>query len=381
MLQRWQFLFRKLQLCVDLISGKFIFKVRSAKSTPRGRALLIYIAYPFWKKTAVVHSNIREVPIIADLLAERGYDVDVIDFRSEALVSFERYSVIFGFGDLFEEAVSAGIDARCIFYATQAPQWIHNLAEAKRIVDFQFRTGTRLKPRRMLDRTWPASAVLSDAIVCVTDGWAYERYRELHQRVYSVPITAFGPSEIERTSYSGGDERVDFVWFGSTGALHKGLDLCIEAVSQMSDVVLNVCGSVLAEKDFMSAIQRYLTGSNVKFLGRIDPLSSGMRNLMRSTGFVVLPSASEGCATGVLTCMAWGCVPVITEYCGISFPEAVRIRELTVESVTQAIRTAKNLPAQECRRRSEKARAWAAERHTSDEFAKGLKRVLADIGI
>lgn len=50
-----------------------------------------------------------------------------------------------------------------------------------------------------------------------------------------------------------GDCRKRFLWFGSGGMVHKGLDLVLEAFAEMPEYHLTVCGPVSREQDLEQA--------------------------------------------------------------------------------------------------------------------------------
>lgn len=319
------------------VLGKYLQAVRIPNQEIKGRALLIYITHPFKNKSKLVHTNIQEAATIADVLADLGFVVDVLDYNSRWHINTTQYNLVLGFGDPFEKLFYEKSPAIKIHYATGAPQWLSCLAEVERIHNFFQRHQYQVVPRRGPDRTWPCSTLLSDSIISVTDGWANKEFKKFNPNVFSVPVTALSHVNHDNC-YLENKQKNHFVWFGSSGAIHKGLDLCLDVVNTRNDVVLHVCGNVTQEIDFFTFYKKLLLEHpNIKYYGFVDVNSQTMLELMRTVSFAILPSCSEGCATSVLTCMAWGCIPVVTEQSGITFHGSIRIKGNTVEAISETI--------------------------------------------
>jgi len=106
--------------------------------------------------------------------------------------------------------------------------------------------------------------------------------------------------------------RKNFIWFGSYGAIHKGLDILIDVFKLLPEYNLFICGLDRREKNLFK-----LNYKNIHDLGFINIKSKEFICLMDSCSYVILPSCSEGMATAVLTCMNHGLIPIVTRECGI----------------------------------------------------------------
>jgi len=364
---------------VGALTGSLIRCVRNPQGKPVGRALIIYITDPFKRgsRGSVQHSNMQEAIIMADVLSEIGFYVDVMDYRNRFPVNVGKYDLIIGFGDCYEKIFYTDNKAIKIYYATGAPQSVHCFAEVARIRQAR-KKNRHVFPKRVLDRSWPCSELLSNAIISVTDGWAMEQFSKNHPNVYSVPVTSLcsiNPRSLVL------DKKQDnrFVWFGSRGALHKGLDLCLEAVANMPDVILHVCGFVDYEPDFVDAYKKELRLPNIRFHGFLRVDSNQMRDIMSVASYVILPSCSEGCATSVLTCMSWGCIPVVSEQSGITFENRVLIEELTTQSVRKAITKCLSMSKSERVELMRESAEWIRRKHSIPMYKKSLMSVISKI--
>lgn len=132
--------------------------------------------------------------------------------------------------------------------------------------------------------------------------------------------------------------RKHYLWFGSTGAIHKGLDLALDVFSQHTDKVLHIAGLSNSEKDFMDSFQKELSLPNIINHGFIDIASQQYENLICSCAFAIIPSCSEGCCTSLINCMCNGLIPIFTTQCGVDLKDyALEIKELTTDAVEDAV--------------------------------------------
>lgn len=106
----------------------------------------------------------------------------------------------------------------------------------------------------------------------------------------------------------------NFLWFGSGGAVHKGLDILLDVFKRNKELNLYIAGLGNNEKWL---VEKYKDSKNIIDLGFINVQSNEFNKIMDKVAFVILPSASEGMATSVLTCMKHGIIPVVTPYTGI----------------------------------------------------------------
>jgi glycosyltransferase involved in cell wall biosynthesis len=91
-----------------------------------------------------------------------------------------------------------------------------------------------------------------------------------------------------------------FIWLGSQGFVHKGLDLVLEAFAAMPDYHLTVCGPIHEEPDFDRAFAKELyRTANIKTVGFMDVSSQEFVDLAAEHVGLVYPSCAEGTSGGV----------------------------------------------------------------------------------
>jgi glycosyltransferase involved in cell wall biosynthesis len=109
----------------------------------------------------------------------------------------------------------------------------------------------------------------------------------------------------------------NFLCFSGNGFICKGVDLLVEAFSQMPDMNLTICGPK-TEQSFFTAYDGLIANSpNITFAGFVSVGSSLYRELCAQNAYAMFHSSSEGCATSVATCMRAGMVPLLNYETGI----------------------------------------------------------------
>lgn len=105
----------------------------------------------------------------------------------------------------------------------------------------------------------------------------------------------------------------NFLWFGSKGAVHKGLDVVVDSFAGLPDLNLYICGVSTKEKFLIRS-----NYNNITDLGFIDVYSDKFISLVNHCSFLIFPSCSEGMPTSVLTLMRHGVIPLVTKETGIN---------------------------------------------------------------
>ena len=172
--------------------------------------------------------------------------------------------------------------------------------------------------------------------------------------------------------------RKRFVWFGSGGMVHKGLDLVLEAFAATPELQLTVCGPVEREPDFADFYRRELYETpNIRTVGWVDVAGAEFAEIVRSSAALVYPSCSEGCAGSVVTSLHAGLIPLISRESGVDVGDFGHIYpRSTVTDVRAAALDLGRRPADELRRRSRAAWQYARSYHTRARFAAEYRAVI-----
>lgn len=302
--------------------------ISNVYGTKFGRAaLLSYLTSPFTSGVNASHTNLRESATWAELLKEEGFEVDMVDWQ-ETLPDkmFSKYEIVAGFGKPFVGSLYApgGGDRQHIFYGTMAYPLYSNRMSLERVLEQKAKIGKLLLgSSRLFSETFQVATFLADRLIVVGNKNTLSTYRkELpHQKVSAIPLFFYqlkGTSATPKKDWT--EAKRNLLWIGSSGLLHKGLDIAIEVARRMPNLRLHVCGPI-DEADFKeSFLARPM--QNVCIHGFVDVESKAFERILATCGAVLYPSASEGQAVSVLTaCGNGGLVPIITRQSGIDIAD------------------------------------------------------------
>ncbi|HDY7986287.1 TPA: glycosyltransferase [Vibrio vulnificus] len=250
-------------------------------------------------------TNRRECSIVVSVLNSLGYTVDLLDCRDSEPINSRRYDLVFGFGHPFRKSIS---DKKILYLTEQSPKFSYR-EELKRIDEYNTINQASLKIER-------SGVFYEDADIEMSDGFitlGYENKLNLtidygieSNRVECVYPTGV-PSSISKADFS----KQSFLWFGSAGVVHKGLDILCDVFKERPDLDLYVAGDIGRNKKLVPKLK------NIHLCGYVEVCSKQFFDLIQTCSFVVLPSCSEGVPTGVITCMQSGLIPICTKVCSI----------------------------------------------------------------
>lgn len=179
---------------------------------------------------------------------------------------------------------------------------------------------------------------------------------------FGLGITLDKPNRISYTEKS-------FIWFGSHGVTHKGLDKVIEAFRELPELTLYVAGC--SDKEF----SRLNPTNNTKHAGMLDVRESEFISLTNKCMAFILPSASEGISTAAITCMYRGLVPIVTPEVNIDMTYAIQI-ENSIPSIIEAARKTSSLEDKDLLLISTNVRLNAIEKYNENKYRTSIKDAL-----
>ncbi len=273
------------------------------------------------------HPNVWDSWLYANAIAQMGWNVDVIDWNDRAFSPTRSYDAVVALdgSGLRLANTPGGSNSRLILHLTTADPEFNNAAEIGRLENLFQRRGTHLQARRQLDHVVETHQAIAAAHSCLLIGnpWTLSTYPCPHRskiRTTNVATSARTlPSESEVMSKPFRD---DYLWFFGGGAVHKGLDLTLEAFASRPDLRLHVVGNLEAERDFLFEYRRELFRSkNIRYYGFLGLDSQALKDVMRTATFLVAPSCSESMSNAVAVAAANGLIPIRTPEVGISIEQ------------------------------------------------------------
>jgi glycosyltransferase involved in cell wall biosynthesis len=307
------------------------------------------------------------------ILRDLGFEVHALDFTDHRIEPDGRYDVVLGIdGELIRLADLTGASHR-LLHLTGSYGPFQNAAEAQRLAALEARRGLRCVPRRQIaDLEGPERALRgAQARSLVGNTTTRDTYpAELRDAITCVPVSPswLPPALADRPLTGGGD---DFLWFFGSGAVHKGLDLVLEAFVQRPERVLHVVGNIASETDFVDGYRRELYElPNIHFHGVLDPSAARFADVVSRCAAVVAPSCSEGTSPAVVTALQLGLLPIITAQTGVDLPADAGsvLPEVSVAAIAEAVEAVAALPAAERVRRARAVRDDARSRYSRERF-------------
>lgn len=328
--------------------------------------------------TATRRTQPYEIITIVNAFVDAGYIVDIVDCSESRIpeqIRSRRYDLIFGFGESFYQATNLNPDAVSVLYMTESPPEFSFREETKRLDYYFERHGRRNK--------------------IIRSGKFYKKHHL--EKVYSYVITMGetfllkdkypDPISISPTGLSNPDfvfkskdhsvTRKQFLWLGSLGAIHKGLDILLDIFAQQDEMTLHICGLSKYEKRLLRVPAR----NNIVDHGYVFIHSDDFLEIVNKCSYIILLSCAEGCSTSILTGMLHGLVPVVMKDTGFNkFGENVILFEdYMVEYVTEKLKNLTEYDPVKLSILSRKIFDYANSNFTISEFNKNFRSILNTI--
>lgn len=357
-----------------IISNRFVRGINRKNSSRR--LLISYTILPFIRNKNS-HTNYQESLAIVDVFSEMGYEVDVIHYNSLRKIKYSNYDIIFGFGEPFEKSFyDKSFSGVRLFYATGAHSYHQNITESKRVISFNRKFQADLIPKRIVSSSWTLSTMFSNELIVIGNEWTAQTYRKYTDtQVTPINATALINSNYNELSRDLSLARKEFLWFGSLGLVHKGLDICLEFFSKNPELILHICGPV--ENDFFEVFSDILQLENIVYHGFVDVSSDVFLQIVDRALFSILPSCSEGQATSLLTTMAVGLIPIATRYTGVDVDlHGYILEEADYESLDKVVKSLELESIDLLAYQSKQCCRYIKEKHTIDYFKESLRKIM-----
>lgn len=302
-------------------------------------ALLVYLTIPFKTEAKTEpHQNWWQIKEIARLLENFGYNVDVIDYYNEISRLEGGYDLVIditsGANPTYSECIDD--DTVRIAYLTGGNPAFSNAAEKERLHNLFLRRNVELSPRRQA-KVIPKEIEIFDAVFCIGNRYTLKTYKE-----FTLPPVFF----IRNHGYDFGDifclegkKTTNFLFFGSAGQVHKGLDLLLEIFSEKNfPYDLYICSSFENEKDFVNAYYKELYKTeNIHAVGWVDIYGKEFQHIVNRCTYGVFPSCSEARCGSVLTVMSAGIIPICSRECGLDDDEVMILEDCSLNTIRKTI--------------------------------------------
>jgi hypothetical protein len=350
--------------------------------------LISYITKPFKRGIDLAHTNSVEVLEIAKIFRSLGFNVDVADHDYEGFLDYDKYDMIFGFGEPLVNSFSFKNKKNPvrIYYGTGMHVSVQNNNTLKRIEEVYRRKGVwLLESGRIVEKVWSQQTNIVDAMILLGNDIVMESYRKhFYKDIYLLPASFYKIYDyndiIEKKNYK--EARNNFLWFGNRGLIHKGLDLLLDLFKTLPGIHLHVCGPLDDEYNFKQIYNTELYNTpNIHPYGFVKINSKLFKELILKCGFILHPSCSEGGSAAVLNVSGnGGLVPILSNEAGLNVRDfGFIIESLKLEGIKNSIEEARKLSDEELRRRSVSCAKYIEENNSLNNFTENIKNHLQTI--
>lgn len=352
----------------------------------RRKALIIYILFPFLYPDAPYgHTNQQEAVKMAEELTKRHYNVDIVNTWYRGRMDVNQYDIVIGAGGCVEDILSArqksfSDNTKIIYYLTMASGYFSNTAEIKRYQYFRKRNGFLPDYERQTSYTLNLSALRNaDAAICIGNNHTISTYDGMFSKIYPINVSGFADCALPQLNKSP-QAGINFLWYGGAGAIHKGVDLCIEVFRRLPQLNLYIVGEI-PYKIYEFYKNDIENATNLFYYGYLSKDSAEYREVCEQCGYIILPSCSEGQSTAVITAMFSGMIPVCTKETGIDVNMAggYIIDDISLDGMERLIRLISELPENIRLEKQKQTYEYVMAHHTLDAYGKRFGDIIDDI--
>ena len=367
----------------DRFKDAFI-SLKPLKGGP-GDVLLSYRVEAFVSKEGDpllnTHTNYWESHQIAKTFLELGYRVDVIDFRNVTWAPEKDYSFFIAARTNFSR-ISPLLNKDCIkIVHLDTAHWLfNNQASYSRSLDLQRRKGMTISHESLRIIESNLAIEHADFATLLGNQFTSSTYQYAGKDTCRIPISTCALYSLpEDKDYE--SCRKHYLWFGSGGLVHKGLDLVLDAFSGMPDYHLYVCGPVEDEKRFVEVYRKELFETpNIHTIGWVDPGSDQFRDLANRCLAIVYPSCAEGQSGSVVNCLHAGLIPIISRESGVDVNNfGVILTDCSVDVIRDSVINVSGQSADRLKQMACDAWLHARTNHMRECFAAEYRKAIEKI--
>ncbi|MBQ5895189.1 MAG: glycosyltransferase [Bacteroidaceae bacterium] len=341
------------------------------------------------KELPKYHSNLTECYTIAKCFDKLGYCVDCVS-RTKTGIDYSKYDIVFGInGNAFMGAFSTDekVKPLKIFYPVGGETFFNYRETALRNRDFHDRHGKwMLSSNRYLPGDIRAyyEANLSDAVICLGNEYVFSHFvnEDKHKNKYRWLPAFYFPTIETPIEKDFAKCRKNILWFGSSGMVHKGLDIAIDFAVEHPEYTLHICGGSRLETDFWNHYTPKIKAcDNIHLHGFVDIESAKYAQILSQCGILLNPSVSEGGAVAVLNVLGNDALlPVYSKATGVDLSHCgVCVTNVTYKDFEHAILELESLPTEDFEQKAKSAHILVRENYTIKQYEERMYNHIKEI--
>jgi len=345
------------------------------------KAVISYVTFSHfadWENNNIGRTQPFEVLSMVKVLSELDYAIDIVgyhDLKALQYLKLKNYDLIFGFGEAFYQLTLLHPQAISILYMTEHHPDFTRIEEQKRLDYFYERKNKRAKTVRTGNFYWDQHMKRKYSHVLTMS--EVEPFLDKYEKPFPLFPSGIENKNFEFRPKNHDSSKTNFLWFGSYGAIHKGLDLLLDVFEKRDDIVLHIAGFYEDDRKIVTLPNK----KNIIDYGYIDVHSERFIELMDRCTFSILPSCSEGCSTSITTTMRHGLIPIVMKNAGFDRlgPNAIFLEDFTIDYINRQLTNISNEDSSDLAKSSEIAFYFAQENFSIQAFENRFGAILNEI--
>ena len=245
--------------------------LKARKGSPR--ALVSYLTSPVVNdlnnEPEIMFSNRGIARSIPRALNELGYVVDVVNYdNTTAQLPQRYYDLLIQHGAVNYDYVKAALKpGGVLIYFSSGSYWkFHNDSETKRFQNLARRTKSTLSPDRLIELSEEQVNSEANGIIALGNAGVRATYKKFSS-VFSLNLACYPDAHFDTFKKDHARSRSNFLFFAGGGNVHKGLDLVVEAFTQL-DQHLYIVTHI--EDGFRQVYREQLSSPNIHVIGSLQ---------------------------------------------------------------------------------------------------------------
>ena len=350
------------------------------------RVLISYVSLNDIDFKRAIHPNVFHINQMIQYFIKNDYCVDLCwhnDMNAYKTFIGEQYDVIIGFGKVYKQFCSnTEIKKRICFITENHPVTV--LSNYSERVEY-FHQRHKEVPEKL---SFPRTDNFDDKMfrmstegILMSSEFNAKNFQKDFNHLFLINANAtINPSYFFDKVYvlnTVEQCRYNLLWFGSSGLIHKGLDILIDAIKEMPEYELHCYGI----QDNEVKLYNKLKSPNVTNCGSINVMSKQFINdVINKHNFMVFPSCSEGMSTAVATVMAHGIIPIVTRECGFNNISCViEIENVEVETLKSLLLDVTKWPAEKIVDMRYNCYHYARDNYSLEHFDRQFGEIMDNI--
>jgi hypothetical protein len=319
-----------------------------------------------------------QLPEIARIIGDFGYNVDVIDYDQSQIRLPHKYHFLIDIFPQNYEIYADNLVNDCIkiLYSTgSSPAW-QNSQYAARVEALNTRRQASLYPKVSV-KSFGKEIESFDAMFLIGNQVTLHTYDDLtFKKIYLINNSAYQFPNLDLSRKSPNS----FLYLATYPQVLKGLDLLLEIFAENTHLSLVVCSQFQAEKDFCTIYEKELFHSpNILPIGVVDITSDLFKKIIQVCSYTVLPSCSEGMSGSVLTAMSAGQVPIVSRECGFDDDEVFHLHDCSIDCITDTLCAFAQKPLSWIQSQSIKAHEIYRAKYTPEHFSTSFRTAMQGV--